>query len=78
MDDLGYMGPSTDAPQGKAYLTQPHDIVTPCPVCQKQIVLELVSGQVYQILFHNDRHGSPCNGTSKRAALMKIPNLSEV
>ena len=66
-----------DIYQGKAYPTLPHDLIIPCPVCRKQIVLELVSGQVYQILFHNDRHGSPCNGTARRAALMMIPNLKE-
>lgn len=69
---------SDNTPKGKAYPPQAHDIIAPCPVCGKQIVLERYQGQVYQILFHNDRHGSPCNGTARRAVLMKIPNLIEV
>ncbi len=52
---------------GKAYPTLKGDRVTPCPVCTKQVVLQVLPGNVVEILFHNDQRGSPCNGTGKKA-----------
>lgn len=63
---------------GKAYPTKTGDIIAPCPVCGKQIPMEHYYGDIWELLFHNDQHGTPCNGTARRALLVKIPNKTEV
>ncbi len=58
--------------RGKAYPTQLGDVVTVCPVCRKQVILEDMGSSIMQILFHNDRHNTPCNGTGKRCLATPI------
>ncbi len=55
----------------KAYPTQEGDFIVPCRVCGKQVVMEYVGKNTYQVLFHNDRVGSPCNGSSHKALITK-------
>ena len=63
---------------GKAYPTRIGDIEAPCPVCGKQIALVHYYGSIWEVLFHNDQHGTPCNGTAMRARLTRIPKQREV
>ena len=54
-----------------AYPTLEDDLIVKCQVCQKQVVMEHLGNNIYQVLFHNDQLGSACNGTSRKALLHK-------
>ena len=54
-----------------AYPTLDEDLIVKCQVCQKQVVMEHLGNNIYQVLFHNDQLGSACNGTSRKALLHK-------
>lgn len=57
----------------KAYPVQSGDVVVDCPVCGKQVAMVPYGVRgVYTVLFHNDPHGTPCNGTARKAKLVNM------
>ena len=59
---------------GKAYPTTPGDMVVKCPVCRKQVPLAPHSENVWEVPFHNDPKGGPCNGTGRKCGFRLVSN----
>lgn len=57
---------------GKAYPMREGDIIVACPVCRKQVPMLPYAGDIWQVPFHNEPNGTPCNGIGFKARNLNL------